>query len=130
MRRTAGKTENQSDQVPTNGTHQSGEQDLLVYHLEMYKPRANRFGDGCSEDESRDEIPKCGPHDGAKWRENTSGDDGRDRIGGVVPAVGKFEGQSQHNHGYYQMEGVHGSGALQNDAFNDVGNIFTFVDRR
>src|ERR1700720_4135685 len=94
----------------------------------MYQAGANGLRDCSAEDESRDEVPKCSPDNGAKWRENTGRDHGCDRIGGVVPAVGKFEGERQDNNGHKEMEGTHGSGALQDDAFNDVGNIFTFID--
>jgi hypothetical protein len=64
VRRTARKTENESYQVPTDRTHKSGEQDLLVNHLEVYETGANGLSDCSAEDESRDELPKCSPHDG------------------------------------------------------------------
>src|SRR5438552_9940542 len=45
-----------------------------------------------------------------------------------MPAVGKFERQREPDDNQEKMIAGHGLSALQNDAFNDVGDVFTFVD--
>src|SRR5260370_36344240 len=50
-------------------------------------------------------------------------------MGGVVPAVRKFKGQSEEDDDYEKRKAGHRrSGALEDDAFDDVGDVFAFVD--
>src|SRR5579859_8253660 len=45
-----------------------------------------------------------------------------------MPAIGEFEGESENDDDDEKVETVHGLGALEDDAFNDVGDVFAFVD--
>src|ERR1700730_4775465 len=45
-----------------------------------------------------------------------------------MPAVRELEGERHDNDCCKEREGIHGSGALQDHAFDDVGNIFTLID--
>jgi hypothetical protein len=44
-----------------------------------------------------------------------------------VPAVGKFEGESQKDDDDEKVETVHGLSALEDDAFDYVGDVFAFI---
>jgi len=129
MRGTGWKAENQGNHIPTNGAQKSGKEDLLVDHLDVHEPLADGFGDSGAKDESRDEVPKCGPHNGAERCQNSGRNNSCDRIRRIMPAVGKLENESQNNNSKEEVEGTHGLGALQYDAFDDVGDIFTLIDR-
>ena len=68
-----------------------------------------------------------------KRREDAGGDDGGNGIGGVMPAIGEFEGQGKDDYGDQEVEAGHRlvigeSSALDDDAFDYVGDVFAFVD--
>ena len=56
-------------------------------------PEPDRLGDGGAEEERRDEVEERGPGDRLARREHARGDDGGNRIGGVVKAVDEIENQ-------------------------------------
>ena len=86
---------------------------MLIDELDVDHAFANCAGDGSAKNEGGDEVPERGPKDGAEGREDAGGDDGGDGIGGVVPAIGEFEGQSEEDDDYEKRKASHrGSGAL------------------
>jgi len=85
---------------------------------------ADGAGDSGAEEKCRDEIPKGSPRDGAEGREDARGNNRGDGIGGVVPAVREFEREREGDDEKEEREAGHrGSGALENDAFDDVGDV-------
>jgi hypothetical protein len=113
VRRTGGQAKNEGDEIPENGPEQPGEQNLLVHHFDVNHAFANGLSHGGAKHKSGDEIPESGPGHGAEWGKHASGNDGRNRVGGVVPAVGELEGQGQHYHRGEKVEARHGQ-ILQN----------------
>src|SRR5882672_1615798 len=129
VRRTGREAENERDQVPNNRAEQTGEQDLLVHHFDVNHAFADGAGDSGAEEKCRNEIPKGSPRNGAKGREDARGNDRSDGIGGVMPAVREFEREREGNDEKEEREAGHrGSGALKDDAFDDVGDVLALVD--
>ncbi len=87
---------------------QAGEQDGLVHGFDVNHAFADGVRDGGAEHEDGDEIPEGGPENRTEWRQNTSGDDGSDGIGGVVPTVGELEGEGEEDNGEKELEVSHG----------------------
>src|SRR5881409_1769559 len=96
----------------------------------MNQALGNGLGDGRAEPEGGHKIKERGPNDGAEGCKDASGYDGGDGIGGVMPAIGKFKSKSDGDDDEEQTEAVHRSGALEDDAFDDVGDVFALVDGR
>src|SRR5437016_14529849 len=94
----------------------------------MNQALGNGLGDGRAEPEGGHKIKESGPNDGAERRKDASGYDGGDGIGGVVPAIGEFKGESNRDDDEEESEAAHRSGALEDDAFDDVGDVFALVD--
>src|SRR5207245_11138826 len=91
------------------------------------KTRGNRLGDGGAKPGSGNEIEEGCPEDGAEGREDARGDDRGNGIGRVVPAVREFERESKTYDDQEQDKAVHRSSALEDDAFDDVGDVFALV---
>src|SRR2546421_2497477 len=94
----------------------------------MNQALGNGLGDRGAEPEGGHKIKESSPNDGAERREDASGYDSGDGIGGVVPAIGKFKNKRNGDDDEEQSEAVHRSGALEDDAFDDVGDVFALVD--
>ena len=95
MGRAGGQAENEGNEVPRDSAEQTGEKNLLRDHFEMDHAFADSGGNRGTEEEGGDEVPEGGPGDGAQGREDAGGDDSGDGVGGVVPAVREFEGESE-----------------------------------
>src|SRR5467141_796299 len=97
VRGTRRQADDQRNQVPGDGTEEAGEEHLFVHQFDTDHPLADGLGHGGPENEGGDEVPESCPDDGAEGRQDASGDDGGDGIGGVVPAVREFEGKCQED---------------------------------
>src|SRR6266481_423890 len=94
----------------------------------MHHALADGLGDCSAENECSDKVPEGSPGDGAERREHARGDNRGDGIGGVMPAIREFEGQGEKDDDEKKSEAVHRSGALEDDAFDDVRNVFALVN--
>ena len=61
-------------------------------------------------------------------REHTGGDDGGDRVRGVVEAVDEVEHQRNRNHGIQQEWRSHASGVLDRNRLDDVRSSLDCID--
>src|SRR2546430_1339762 len=127
VRITGGEAQAESNEITGDGAEQSGEDYFLIDHLYTDKTLRNRLGDGGAKPESGNEIKEGCPEDGAEGREDARGDDRGNGIGRVVPAVREFERESKTYDDQEQGKDVHRSSALQDDAFDDVGDVFALV---
>ena len=74
-------------------------------------------------------FQKAAQSNGAEGSKDASGDDRGDGIGGIVPAVRELEGEGEEDDDDEERRSCsRGSGALQDDAFDDVGDVFALVN--
>src|SRR5262249_49805516 len=105
-----------------------GQDHPVVDDVRIDDALAHRLGDLHAETEGGHEVEEGGPHYGLQRREHAGGDDGGDRVGGVVKAVDEVEDQGDQND--EDDEGKHrgpASGHLQDDPFDHVGDVLTAV---
>src|SRR5262245_62641333 len=88
-------------------------------------PLADRARDVRLEDQERAEVEERGPDDRVARRQDPRRDYRRDRVGGVVESVDEVERERhQDDAGDCQR---HGSGVLEDDALDHVGDVFAPV---
>src|ERR1700720_885479 len=112
VRGTGGQAQRQGNQIPDNCSQKAGEKNFLVDQLDMHHPFADGGGHRGAEYERRNEIPEGGPQDSTKGSKHAGGNDGGDGIGGIVPAIRKFKGQSQKDGYQDENESAHGDQAF------------------
>ena len=95
-------------------------------------PGADRVGDMQPEHGEGDEVEERRPHHREVRLQHAGGDDGRDRIGGIVQAVEEIERQRDRDQRDEERKGeVHRrarSGVIDHEALDLVGDILELVD--
>src|SRR6266487_6262867 len=109
VRRAGGEAEDESNEIPGDGSEESRQKNLLIDHLNVDHAFSDGLGDGSAENEGGDEVPEGGPGDGAERRQYARGDDGGNGVGGVVPAVREFEREGEEDDDEKEGEASHGS---------------------
>src|SRR6266576_2791007 len=130
VRGTGGQSEDQRNQVPGDRTEEAGEEHLFIHHFDTDHPLADGLGHRGAENEGGDEIPESCPDDGAKGRQDASGDDGGDGIGGVVLAVRKFEGQGEKDNDEEKREATHGRRPREERKINGLKEVNEVKEER
>ena len=93
VRRTGGQAEPPGDQVPDDGAHQPGHDDVGRDQVEVDEALADGLGHRRAEEERRNEIEEGGPHHRLKRREDPRRHDRGDGIRRIVKSVDVIEHQ-------------------------------------
>src|SRR5882762_5904343 len=123
VRGTGRQAEDQRNEVPGDSAEKAGKEHPFIHHFNTDHPLADGLGHGGAENEGSDEVPESCPDDGAKGRQDASGDHGGDGIGGVVPAVGKFEGQGEKDNDEEKGEAIHGRRPREEREMNGLKEV-------
>ena len=95
---------------------------------EVDHPFADRARDRSAEGERREEVEDRGPDDRLSGRQHARGDDRGNRVRGVVEAIDVVERQRDADERHDgDKSRIHRSGVLDDDAFEQVGDVFTAV---
>ncbi len=123
VRGTGRQAEDQRNEVPGDGAEKAGKEHLFIHHFNTDHPLADGLGHGGAENEGSDEVPESCPDDGAEGRQDASGDDSGDGVGGVVPAVRKFEGKGKEDNDEEEGEATHGRRPREGREINEVKEV-------
>jgi hypothetical protein len=90
--------------IPERRADEGAEHHVMVDDFGNDDALAYRRRDVQAEEQKRDEIEECRPHDGPLRAHRASRDDGRDRVRGVVKAVHEIEHERQQNQAHQHLE--------------------------
>jgi hypothetical protein len=97
MRRAGRKSEVPGNNIPGASAHQSAEDDLTVYDVNIDDPLPDRIGHMKTKEKERDKIEKGRPKDSMLWGKNAGGNNGRDGVRRIVKSVQKIENKGQQD---------------------------------
>src|SRR5947207_3406057 len=104
MRGTGGQTQIPTEDVPGDSAKKATEQDpelpLRVNPLDIDEVRSDRLRHSRTQEGKGYKVKEGGPQDALERSKHSRGDDGGDRVGGVVPTVSEVEdkGHSDDEH--------------------------------
>jgi hypothetical protein len=104
VRRGGRQAQPPGEEVPGDGPDQPGEDHGLRDHVGI-DGLADGVGHVRLEDQEGDEVERGRPDNRHPWGQDPGRDDGGDRVGGVVEAVGEVEHQRQQDDGDDRDEG-------------------------
>ena len=91
MRRTCRQAKIPGNYIPAAGANKSAKDHMFIQNTEVNNTFADSICDMEAKKKKCDKIEKSRPNNGIFWRKHAGGDNGRDRIGGIMKTIKKIK---------------------------------------